>query len=142
MRALLVGLLVATLVGCSSPSPGESDADTPIRIADSYPVVNTFLVGLEQHDADALDRTVSPAALHGGEPRTNLIQTELTTHGGLPVDYGSVVVNSGDGEGRGQFRAKVGGPDETLTLGWTLQWEQGQWYVDLPPREISSAQIG
>jgi hypothetical protein len=139
-RAVALAALACTLfatAGCSRP-----EAPDPISIEDAYPVVNTFLVGLEQDDSGALDRTVSPAALHGGSPRSDLIESELAAHGGLPIDYGSVVVNSGDGDGRGQFRAKVGGSDETVTLGWVLQWEDGQWYVDLPPHELSGAQIG
>jgi hypothetical protein len=130
---------VTALSGCSGAEP----AAPPVVESDAYPVINTFLLALEAGNAEAMNPTVQTDAEIAGVPRSDAVAAELAEHGGLPVDYFSVVTVIGeDVPDVGEFRAKIGDPDRDITLSWSVRFEDGQWRVHLPPRELAAARIG
>jgi len=133
--------LLGWLNGCTGE---DQAAGTPVVVEDdAYPVINTFLLALEARDADAIDRTVERDAQIGGIPRADAVAAELAEHGGLRVDYFSLQTVIGeDAAGVGEFRAKIGDPDRDITLSWAITWQDGQWRVHLPPRQLAAARIG
>jgi len=141
------GLLTVTLLALGGMVAGCSDdpsADAPVVVEDdAYPVINTFLLALEARDIEAIDPSVQTDAQIDGVPRADVVDAELAEHGGLRVDYFSVVTVIGeDVPDVGEFRAKVGPPDRDVTLSWAIEWQDGQWRVQLPPRQLAAARIG
>ena len=141
--AVVLGL-GASLAGLNGCAGDEQAADPPVVVADdAYPVINTFLLALEARDADAIDPTVQRDAQLGGVPRSEAVAAELAEHGGLRVDYFSLQAVIGeDVADVGEFRAKIGDPDRDITLSWAITWQDGQWCVHLPPRQLAAARIG
>ena len=139
MSAAGLALLWA-ITGCSAEPPAAS----PVVVEDdAYPVINTFLLALEARDREAIDPTVQTDPLIDGVPRQDAVAAELAEHGGLRVDYFSVVTVIGEDVPEvGEFRAKVGPPDRDITLSWDIAWQDGQWRVHLPPRQLAAARIG
>jgi len=140
-RGLLVAGALALFAGCTGDEPAAAG---PVVVADdAYPVINTFLLALEVRDPDAIDPTVQTDPQIGGVPRADAVAAELAAHGGLRIDYSSVQAVIGeDVADVGEFRAKIGDPDRDITLSWAIEWQDGQWRVQLPPRQLAAARIG
>lgn len=140
--AWLVGpcFVILAVVGCS----GDDQPAAPAVVeSDAYPVINRFLNALEARDLAAIDPTVQTDTEIGGVPRSEALAAELAEHGGLRIDYFSIQTVMGeDVADVGEFRAKVGDPDRDITLSWTIAWEDGQWRVHLPPRQLAAARTG
>ena len=143
-----VAAAAVLVTGCTDEpgtAPGDVPSTTdgtagagPVVVADdAYPVINTFLLGLEAGDAAAITPLVE---------ETDRVDDEIATYGGQAIDYFSVVVNfdevsSGTAD-RGQFRARVGEPGRLITLRWRIAWSDGQWRVEIPPDRLTPGRIG